>query len=616
MIFLNIEETKKIQINRLWSKISLPECDDYIIEFSKGDGLKVCKNDNKITVTYANDSQLFRSVMLSAELISDGIDKEICEVEQFKRKGVMIDLSRAGIMNIDALKNYIEYMALFGLNALMLYMEDVYEVAELPYFGYMRGRYSKEELKEIDKYGMLYGIEVIPCIQTLGHFEQYIKWSDGRKISDTPSVIMPGSEESLEFIDKLLSTISECFTTRHIHIGMDEAWGIGTGNYLKKYGYKNPIEIFCDHLTKVKKLTEKYNFKPMIWSDMYFRLASSSGQYYDIDVEFDDFIKKLVPDDVSLVYWDYYNGKEIVYNMLKKHQELTDNIVFAGAIWLWVGFLPDYKLTISATNDALEMCKKVGIKDVYATIWGDDGCETDINFSLPGILLYGEHSYNAQVDLEVYNKRLKLLFGTNMGIFERISKVLYPIESFSPEKRAVLSIKQIMYNDILCGLADYEMRNKELPILYKKLYEEFKDHSEKDSVFKELFEYVATICKICYIKTDVSIKLYEGYNNNQELLINVAKELLPELLDDYSRLKQIHFKMWHQSYRPFGFEIVDGRYGWTMERIRTAIMRINGYLDGTFDSLPELCEEKMPFATKSSFTKHTTIASAYITKGW
>ena len=44
-------------------------------------------------------------------------------------------------------------------------------------------------------------------------------------------------------------------------------------------------------------------------------------------------------------------------------------------------------------------------------------------------------------------------------------------------------------------------------------------------------------------------------------------------------------------------------------------MRINGYLDGTFDSLPELCEEKMPFATKSSFTKHTTIASAYITKG-
>jgi len=164
LIFSNIEETKKMQINRLWGKISLSECDNYIIEYSKGNNLIVCKKANRITVTYANDSQLFRSVMLSAELISDGVDREICETEQFERKGVMIDLSRAGVMNIDTIKNYIEYMALWGLNSLMLYMEDVYEVDDLPYFGYMRGRYSKDELKEIDRYGLLYGVEIIPCI--------------------------------------------------------------------------------------------------------------------------------------------------------------------------------------------------------------------------------------------------------------------------------------------------------------------------------------------------------------------------------------------------------------------------------------------------------------------
>jgi len=615
LIFSNIEETKKMQINRLWGKISLSECDNYIIEYSKGNNLIVCKKANRITVTYANDSQLFRSVMLSAELISDGVDREICETEQFERKGVMIDLSRAGVMNIDTIKNYIEYMALWGLNSLMLYMEDVYEVDDLPYFGYMRGRYSKDELKEIDRYGLLYGVEIIPCIQTLGHFEQYIKWSDGRKISDTPSVIMPGAEESLEFIDKLLSTVSECFTTRLIHIGMDEAWGIGSGNYLKKYGFENPTKIFCDHLAKVKKLTEKYNFRPMMWSDMYFRLASSSGQYYDTEVKFDDFVKKLVPDDIGLVYWDYYNSKEIVCNMLKKHHELTHNIVFAGAVWLWAGLLPDYKLTVDSTNDALNMCKKEGIKNVYATIWGDDGCETDIHFSLPGIMLYGEHSYNKHVDRGILNKRLKLLFNTDMEVFERISKALYPIENFSPQKRTVLSAKHIVYNDILCGLADYEMRNDELPLLYRKLYEEFKANSEKDGVFKEWFEYVATICNICCIKTDVSIKLCDGCGN-REVLINVAENLLPELLNEYSKLKHIHFKIWHKSYRPFGFEIVDGRYGWAMERIRTAIMRINGYLDGTFDSLPELSVEKLPFASKSYFTKHTSIASAFMPKGW
>ena len=615
MIFIGIED-KKEQLCSLFNKIPLTGCENYVIEYFKGGSLRVAKNSYKIKVTYANDSQLFRSVLLSAELIKDGIDREICEEEQFRRCGVMFDMSRAGVMNIDAIKNYIEYMALFGLNAAMLYMEDVYEVEGLPYFGYMRGRYTKDELREIDRYGSKYGIEIIPCIQTLGHLEQYIKWSDGRRISDTPSVILPGVEESLDFIDKLLSTVSECFTSRLIHIGMDEAWGLGTGNYLKKYGYANPTEIFCDHLAKVKKLTEKYGLKPMIWSDMYFRLASSVGQYYDADVEFEDNVKELVPDGVGLVYWDYYNPKDTVSKMLGKHRELTDNVIFAGAVWLWAGLLPDYKLTVSATDDALYACKEKKIKDVYATLWGDDGCETDVRFALPGIMLYGEHAYNAEVDQNLLDKRLRLLFGTEMKDFERISDALYPLEKFSPQRRAVLSAKQIVYNDILCGLADYEMRNNELPALYEKLYEEFDERSKKDGVFKELFEYVAAICKVCCLKTDVCIKLHAAYGKDNALLRSIADTLLPKLLEDYSKLKNIHYKTWHESYKPFGFEIVDGRYGWAMERIRTAILRITEYLNGEVDSLPELCVEKLPFASKSGFTNHTSIASAFRPKGW
>ena len=615
MILVGIKE-KEERLRRLFDKIPIKFSEDFVIEYFKGDSLRVLKKGDEIKVYYGNDSQLFRSVMLSAELINDGVDREICESAQFQRCGVMFDMSRGGVMNIEAIKNYIEYMALFGLNAAMLYMEDVYEVEELPYFGYMRGRYTKDELREIDRYGIEYGIEIIPCIQTLGHFEQYIKWSDGKRISDTPSVLFPGSEETLAFIDKLLSTVSECFTSKLIHIGMDEAWGLGSGNYLKKNGYKDPTEIFCDHLEKVKALTEKYNFEPMMWSDMFFRLASPVGQYYDVNAEFSDDVKERIPDGIGLVYWDYYNPSDTVSEMLSKHKELTDNVMFAGAVWLWAGLLPDYKLTVKATNGALLACKEKNITDVYATLWGDDGCETDVRFALPGIMLYGEHAYKREVDRELLDKRMKMLFGADREAFERISDALYPLDKFSPERRAVLSAKQIVYNDILCGLADYEMRNESLPSLYEKLRKEFDALSEKGGAFKELFRYVAAVCKICCKKTDICIKLSEGYGRNNALLERIKDELLPELLEDYSALKKIHYRLWHQSYRPFGFEIVDGRYGWAMERIRTAVLRISEYLNGEVDSLPELCIEKVPFASKSSFTTHTSIASAYRPKGW
>ncbi len=605
---------KEKQLLVLWNKINI-NIDDYIITYSEGDTLKVCKKGNKIDVTYANDSQLFRSVLLSAELINDGVDREICEEEQFRRKGVMIDLSRAGVMTVDALKNYMEYMALFGLNALMLYMEDVYEVEELPYFGYMRGRYSKEELKEIDRYGLLYGIEVIPCIQTLGHFEQYLKWNEAKDFRDTSTVIMPGTEESLAFVEKLLSTVSECFTTNLIHLGMDEAWGMGRGNYLKKYGYENGAHLFCDHLAKVKKLADKYNFKPMIWSDMYFRLASAEEKYYDENVEFSDYVKDMVPKDVMITYWDYYHKDEAFYtNMINKHKQLSDNIVFAGGIWLWAGHLPDYKTTINTTNPALNVCKQEGIKDIYATIWGNDGCETDIIFSLPACVLYGEHAYNKAVDNDILNKRIKMVFGTELNAFEKLSDALYPVGCFSRTKPSVC-VKQILYNDIICGIVDYDMLNEEISSNYKKLYEEYTELSKQEGMFKEHFEYVTTICKICYEKTDIINKLHKEYNNKSALK-DLADNSLAELLEDYSKLKELHYKLWHKSNKPFGFEIVDARYGATIGRIKTAIMRINDYIGGNTDSLPELAEKRLPYLGKTTLGAYPGIASAFTPKGY
>ena len=67
-----------------------------------------------------------------------------------KRYGVMLDLSRNGVMKVDEIKKMIVYLAKMGYNALELYLEDTYEIEGEPYFGHLRGRYSKKELKEIN----------------------------------------------------------------------------------------------------------------------------------------------------------------------------------------------------------------------------------------------------------------------------------------------------------------------------------------------------------------------------------------------------------------------------------------------------------------------------------
>ena len=72
-------------------------------------------------------------------------------------------------MRPETVKLWIDLSAAMGYNALMLYTEDTYEIFVEPYFGYGRGRYSVQELRELDDYAAAHGVELIPCIQTIAH---------------------------------------------------------------------------------------------------------------------------------------------------------------------------------------------------------------------------------------------------------------------------------------------------------------------------------------------------------------------------------------------------------------------------------------------------------------
>ena len=60
--------------------------------------------------------------------------------------GVMLDCSRNAVMKPEQVKKFATVLKSFGYNMFQLYTEDTYEVENEPYFGYMRGRYTAEEL--------------------------------------------------------------------------------------------------------------------------------------------------------------------------------------------------------------------------------------------------------------------------------------------------------------------------------------------------------------------------------------------------------------------------------------------------------------------------------------
>ena len=53
--------------------------------------------------------------------------------------------------------------------------------------------------------------------------------------------------------------------------------------------------------------------------------------------------------------------------------------------------------------------------------------------------------------------------------------------------------------------------------------------------------------------------------------------------------------MWLATYKPYGLEVVEHRYGAIRTRLESLAERLGGYLDGTIDDIPELMDERLRF---------------------
>ena len=153
--------------------------------------------------------------------------------KKYESFGVMLDFSRNGVMTLPALKNFLTTIRKMGYDTVFLYMEDTYEVEGEPYFGYMRSKYSIAEMREIDEFCSSIGIEAIPCIQTLAHLRTFLKWNQAP--FDCDDILLVDDERTYELIANFFKTLSSCFKTRRLHIGMDEAHMLGKGRYLHEH---------------------------------------------------------------------------------------------------------------------------------------------------------------------------------------------------------------------------------------------------------------------------------------------------------------------------------------------------------------------------------------------
>ena len=296
----------------------------------------------------------------------------------FCRMGVMLDLSRNAVPDVEWMKGWFCRLALLGFDHVHLYMEDTYQLPDEPWFGYLRGGYSAADLRELDDTAHALGIELIGCIQTLGHMEQILIWPEYRSIKDTAREMRTDVPESLQLIEKILDFFSENLRSRTLHIGMDETQALGTGSRLRQKGFTPQSEIFMDHLNRVVALCEERGLRPMMWNDMLFAMGNEEGEYYRPDLPLRQEVGDRFPSQAEMVYWDYYHDDPGVYRgMIQRCREVGIDPLVASGVWTWSRLSYDPHMTLPTARACIEVCRELGVRELFFTMWGDDGgfCE-------------------------------------------------------------------------------------------------------------------------------------------------------------------------------------------------------------------------------------------------
>ncbi len=550
-------------------------------------GFSLVREKDGYLVRYAFPCDAYRALGL---LLADDPPENLSQNRAHESVGVMWDLSRNAVLRVEAWEELLRKFALLGINSVQLYMEDVYELPGEPFFGYGRGAYSTDELRRIDEYGYRLGIEVIPCIQTLGHLDQILQWPVYQADTDVPGVLMVGEERTRHLIGKMLQQMAACFRSRKIHIGMDEAHGIGTGKYLEKNGLRRPFDILLSHLRMVVGMCRECGLRPMIWSDMFFRIGSATHGYYDREAVIPEGVAAEILSDVDLVYWDYYHADPAFYEeWIRRHRMLGKEPVFAAGAWNWGRFwayAPRWRESMAA---GMKAAREQKIGQTLLTLWGDNGAEYHPASALPAIQYFAEWAYAGEPDAAALERQFVVLAKAPLRDYLKASDLdEIPAVRGTPEATVNYS-KWILWHDPVLGFLNAHIPSG-LPDHYRGLAADL-DRTDAD----ESLRFAIRVARAVAAKAELHLKARAAWRASDWSELRRLKEMiLPESQQTLRELWQSHRRIWNEWNKPFGWEVLERRYAGTAARLESLGAILDKCLSEPGVRIPEWEFEPLP----------------------
>ncbi len=270
--------------------------------------------------------------------------------------------------------------------------------------------------------------------------------------------------------------------------------------------------------------------------------------------------------------------------MLAEHQRMGRGTVFAGGVWAWSGFLPNRERTLRTMEPALRVTARKETDTVIATIWGDDGAETDYLMAIDRLTLFSEACWEGE-DFRLEECELAADCLTRLPASVRAAYDAFYADDYAKSTGKMLICCDPLYP---CGVSDEQMR-----MLFDAAEQAISALSSADyrlevHYAKELF--IALRKKIALIWD-----IRNAYaKKDKEALSRVANTACPAVMKAYDDLLNVPRMLWESFCKRQGWEVLTLRYGGTLGRLQDVKLELQNYCDGSLPRIAELDEPVLP----------------------
>jgi hexosaminidase len=345
-------------------------------------------------IAAATDVGVSRAFSTLAELMLCGEIPalEIKDGPKLASRGYMLDISRDRVAARRTLLYILDTLWLLKYNQLQLYTEHTFAFKGHELVWGNASPLRATDIEWLEDQCLARGIELVPNLNSLGHFGRWLEHPEYRKYSECPDGctlpngrVMPVGgttlypcPETLAFLKSLYDEYLPLFRSNQFNAGMDEPWELGLGRSKALCEKIGKHHVYLDHLAHMAKFAADHGKSLQFWAD--------------IVLESPEYVAEL-PQGITGMIWGYEAGHPFETQCAAFQKAGVPFVACPGTTG-WNSLGGRWQNASANIAEAARAAISHNGKGLLLTDWGDNGHHQPPSVSLPPMALAADVAWN------------------------------------------------------------------------------------------------------------------------------------------------------------------------------------------------------------------------------